>query len=116
MLPADPNGTASSDIEGFQEVTLPSASAENEHLDIRRLFQLAVAQRASDLHLVVNAPPMLRVDGQLLRTEAPAISRDEAKRLIYGLLTDRQKAQFERDLKIRAISHGALLRSSQNSR
>ncbi|MBI3311913.1 MAG: hypothetical protein HYZ88_00075, partial [Candidatus Omnitrophica bacterium] len=65
--------------------------------DIRELFRLAVKERASDLHLVVNMPPLLRVDGTLHRTELEAISRDDIKRLIYSVLTDQQQAQFERE-------------------
>ena len=65
--------------------------------DIRQLFLLAVDRRASDLHLITGLPPMLRIDGQLtMAAEVPPLTRDETKRMIYSMLTDRQKAQFER--------------------
>ncbi|MBI3324402.1 MAG: type IV pilus twitching motility protein PilT [Candidatus Omnitrophica bacterium] len=66
-------------------------------LDLRLLFQVAIDRLASDLHLTEQMPPILRVDGMLVPTDLPALGRDDTKRLIYGLLTDRQRAQFERE-------------------
>ena len=67
---------------------------------MRELFRFASEQRASDIHLTEHAPPMLRIDGELTPTALPTLARAETKRLIYSLLTDRQKAQFERDLEL----------------
>ena len=36
-------------------------------LKILQLFELMLKKRASDLHLVVDAPPVLRIDGQMVR-------------------------------------------------
>ena len=77
-----------------------SASIPHSAVDIRKLFVLAVEQHASDLHLTVNVPPVIRVDGQLKKTSLPALNREETKRLVYSLLTDRQTAQFERELEL----------------
>ncbi len=80
---------------------LPTMSGAVPSLpDIRQLFLLAVEKRASDLHLITSLPPMLRIDGQLTMTELPPLTRDETKRLIYSMLTDRQKAQFEREMEL----------------
>jgi twitching motility protein PilT len=68
--------------------------------DIRALLELAVKRGASDLHLLSNLPPMVRVHGELSGTEYPSLSREDVKRLIYSILTDRHKAQFERDLEL----------------
>lgn len=76
----------------------PAANgASADPLDIRQLFQLALDRHASDLHLTEGLPPTLRIDGALVRAELPALSRLDTKRLIYGLLTDRQKQEFERE-------------------
>ena len=69
-------------------------------LDLRELFQFAFEQRASDIHLTEHTPPMLRIDGDLHPTTIAPLTRSETKRLIYNLLTDRQKAQFERELEL----------------
>jgi len=68
--------------------------------DMRQLFELAFQQHASDIHLTEHTPPMLRIDGDLMPTALAPITREQSKRLIYSLLTDRQKSQFERDLEL----------------
>ena len=68
--------------------------------DMHQLFQLAFEQQASDIHLTEHTPPMLRIDGDLKPTALPALSRSQTKKLVYSLLTDRQKAQFERELEL----------------
>jgi twitching motility protein PilT len=52
---------------------------------------------ASDLHLTVNTPPMLRIDGKLVMTDFPSLSPEDTKSLMYSILNDEQKAVFERD-------------------
>ena len=68
--------------------------------DMRELFQLAFDRQASDIHLTEHAPPMLRVNGDLEPTTFALLTRGDTKRLVYTLLTDRQKAQFERELEL----------------
>lgn len=68
--------------------------------DMRSLFEHAFERRASDIHLTEHAPPMIRIDGNLQATGLAPLSRADTKRLIYSLLTDRQKAQFERELEL----------------
>jgi len=59
------------------------------------LLQMAVEQRASDLHLTAGLPPMLRVDGRLRALSFERLPPVECQRLIYGILNDRQIGQFE---------------------
>ena len=68
--------------------------------DMRELFQLAFERKASDIHLTEHSPPILRIDGDLVPTTLPALTRVDTKRLVYSLLNDRQKAQFERELEL----------------
>ena len=68
--------------------------------DMRELFQLAFERKASDIHLTEHSPPLLRIDGDLLPTTLPPLTRADTKRLVYSLLNDRQKAQFERELEL----------------
>jgi twitching motility protein PilT len=52
---------------------------------------------ASDLHLAVGRPPTIRVDGDLVDTAYPPLTAEETRRLIYSVLTDTQKARYERE-------------------
>jgi twitching motility protein PilT len=64
-------------------------------IDMAELLKLMVDQGASDLHITLGAPPMLRVDGLIIPTAYPKLSAEVCQRLIYSLLTDTQKQRFE---------------------
>lgn len=65
---------------------------------IDKYLKIAVEQNASDLHLIVDKPPVLRIDGQLieLENEAPLTSKT-AKEIIYPIMTPIEKDRFEVD-------------------
>ncbi len=69
-------------------------------MEIQELLSLSIEKGASDLHLTEGEPPLLRVDGSLKRTDKPLLDRDELKRLIYSVLTDMQKTEFEKELEL----------------
>jgi len=69
-------------------------------VNINTLLKLAQERGASDLHIIVDSPPMLRVDGKLLVTDLSVLNREEAKALIYSILSDEQKVSFEKDKEI----------------
>ncbi len=59
------------------------------------LLLMMVQKHASDLHLTSGAPPMLRVDGEIVATPFEKLTPDICQRLIYSLLTDQQRQTFE---------------------
>ena len=46
---------------------------------IDSFFKLMGEQKASDLHLSTNNPPMLRINGELVRVDYPALRNDEGR-------------------------------------
>ncbi len=66
-------------------------------MELRELFDLVRKQNASDLLISAGAPPMLRVDGRLLRTRTEALTPEQSKKLIYSGLSAEQKKKFESD-------------------
>jgi len=64
-------------------------------MNIQELLIEAKEQQASDLHLTVHAPPMLRIDGDLEPLDLPPLSAQDTQRLVYSLLNDTQKQKFE---------------------
>ncbi|MBI1290946.1 PilT/PilU family type 4a pilus ATPase [bacterium] len=64
-------------------------------LDITEMLRMTVEYGASDLHIVVGRPPVIRVDGNILNLEHPPLTAADTRRLIYGILTDIQKQKFE---------------------
>src|SRR3989338_2896679 len=65
--------------------------------DINTLLKLAQEKKASDLHITVTNPPVLRIDGKLCITEFSSLNREDAKDLVYSMLNNEQKSAFERD-------------------
>jgi twitching motility protein PilT len=64
-------------------------------MEIIDLLQMANDAKASDLIIVVGAPPALRVDGATRMTDLPAITPKEAERLIFSILNEQQLAQYK---------------------
>jgi twitching motility protein PilT len=64
-------------------------------ISMSELFLLMHERGASDLHLTVSAPPMLRIDGELVPTPFERLSPEVAQTLVYSLLTDAQRQRFE---------------------
>ncbi len=64
-------------------------------LDMAELLRLMTEKKASDLHIALGAPPMLRIDGQVVPTSFPKLTSEICQHLVYSLLTDTQKQRFE---------------------
>lgn len=69
------------------------------------LMKIAVERGASDLHITVGLPPMLRISGRLVPTEYPRLRPQDTKRLMYAILNDKQKETFEKTWEL-DLSHG----------
>lgn len=64
-------------------------------MSIDELFKIAIEKEASDLHLVVGMPPILRVDGLLQPiTSQPKLTNKIAQKVIFDILTEKQKEIF----------------------
>ena len=62
---------------------------------INSLFKMLQQQGASDLHISSGAPPMFRLHGEMVPLNYPPLSHDQAKNLLYEILYDHQKKDFE---------------------
>ncbi len=82
-------------MEMFRSKQDASDSAGSGGVDMKTLFDLVVARRASDPLLTAGAPPLLRINGELKATEYPEITPEDNKRLVYSILSDKQRETFE---------------------
>lgn len=64
-------------------------------MDITELLSFTVKQNASDLHLSAGVPPMIRVDGDVRRINVPAMEHKEVHGLIYDIMNDKQRKDYE---------------------
>jgi twitching motility protein PilT len=69
-------------------------------ITMEELLALMVRQGGSDLHVSVNSPPRIRVDGELLPVEHPALTAEETRRLATSVLSSDQIAKLDRELEI----------------
>ncbi|AXQ23213.1 type IV pilus twitching motility protein PilT [Acinetobacter wuhouensis] len=67
-------------------------------MDITELLAFSVKNGASDLHLSAGMPPMIRVDGEVRRINLPALEHKDVHRLVYDIMNDKQRRDFEEQL------------------
>ena len=63
-----------------------------------QLFDFAVDQQATDIHICAGAPILFRVGGKLLPIIKESLTAEQSRAISLELLTDEQQAQFEKDL------------------
>ena len=64
-------------------------------MDIAELLAFSVKNNASDLHISAGLPPMIRVDGDIRRINVPALDHKTVHSLIYDIMNDKQRKDFE---------------------
>lgn len=72
----------------------------SENLKIQQLFKLMVDSSASDLHITSGTSPGLRVHGEIIKVKTAPLNGEDTKRLIYQILTEDQKNEFEKRLEL----------------
>jgi twitching motility protein PilT len=67
-------------------------------MEIDVLFKRAVDRGASDLHLRVGLPPILRIDGRLKRQEDfPVLTNDDAMQILEQIMSQEQRIRLFAD-------------------
>ncbi len=64
-------------------------------MEITQLLEFSVQQGASDLHLSSGQPPIIRIHGDIQRIDAPAFDAEALQSMIYDVMNDEQRRQFE---------------------
>jgi len=81
--------------------TSVAAGAPEAH----RLLALARQQGASDLHVSVDAVPVLRISGRLVRLQGEPLTAERTAALLHPLLDPGQREQLERCRQLDACFH-----------
>ncbi|MEB3298599.1 MAG: type IV pilus twitching motility protein PilT [Candidatus Sericytochromatia bacterium] len=64
-------------------------------MNILDFLRNAVQKRASDIHIKVGVPPILRIDGRIVPTEYKALTPADTRQALYSLMSADQRQQFE---------------------
>ncbi|MDD3626391.1 MAG: type IV pilus twitching motility protein PilT [bacterium] len=70
-------------------------------MKIQDLLKIQVEKDASDLHIAVGVPPLLRINGKLMQLEGyPVIKPEDSRRLISSILSDIQREEYNKNHQI----------------
>ncbi len=69
-------------------------------LKVNSLLRLCVQQGGSDLHLVPNGQPLLRIDGNLRRLGEPDLSAADVGDMLLELMNEQQKKLYQKRLDV----------------
>jgi twitching motility protein PilT len=63
-------------------------------ITIDALLRELVDKEASDLHMKVGQPPVMRIHGDLVRSKHPALSREEHQEMLLGILNEERLSRL----------------------
>ncbi|MHC4610299.1 MAG: type IV pilus twitching motility protein PilT, partial [Planctomycetota bacterium] len=66
-------------------------------LHIDRLLETVIKQNASDLHLTVGRPPVVRIDGRLRNLETKVLGPDDTTGLMKSITPDRGQQEIQEE-------------------
>ena len=70
-------------------------------MDLNEVLLVALNNRASDIHLKVGQPPLLRIDGELVPLKDNAeLDASEIAKTAYQIMSERQRERFLREMEI----------------
>lgn len=85
-------------------------------MDITQLLAFTIQNNASDMHLSPGSPPIIRAYGDLKRVKTDPLESDDIRTMLYSVMTEDQRAEFERELEIDfAIAFGEKARFRVNA-
>lgn len=64
-------------------------------LTLDQLLKTVVAHDASDLHLIVDSEPQIRMSGSMTALDLPKLDKNSIQSLCYSILTEMQKKKLE---------------------
>jgi twitching motility protein PilT len=65
-------------------------------VNLHQLLKTMIEKGASDMHLTTGTPPLLRIDGSIVPLKVPPLGPIETKQLCFSVLTEEQRAHFEK--------------------
>jgi twitching motility protein PilT len=80
---------ATADVKSDGDTVLPGNAAREP--ECNKLFRMTMKFDASDLHLKVGQPPMMRLRGDIRRADMRPLTQEDMERLLLPLLNARQR-------------------------
>ncbi|MEB3188158.1 MAG: type IV pilus twitching motility protein PilT [bacterium] len=67
---------------------------------MEELLQLVFDRDGSDLHISAGVPPIIRINGKLIRTDYDPLSPEDTQRLIFSILSNDQRKGLEQTFEL----------------
>ncbi len=87
ILPGEIYGVAAAIID-ISEANRERLQLELRQVSIGGLLRYAIEEGASDIHLTLGHPPVLRKAGNLITLKSEPLNREELKKMVFSLLSD----------------------------
>ena len=81
------------EVRGVTQVEADAKPIQDAHID--DILRMAIERKASDIHLTVGLPPMMRLDGEVVPLPYTVLAPEDTRRLVYDTLTDDHIEKFE---------------------
>ena len=69
-------------------------------MEFSDILKETVRLEASDLHIAVGSPPVVRIRGQLQRLDQPPFTSQQTREVIYSILTNDQRKRLETEWQV----------------
>lgn len=93
MPPGTPQNAFQPEKKEEEEPKGPPLSLDDLHID--ELLHIVVDKNSSDLHICANSPPVLRLDGKLVRMNYDMFTPPLLQRMMYEIISDENIQKFE---------------------
>ena len=75
---------------------MESLGREMVEISLEEIAEEAVKKGASDIHITAGVPPVMRIDGKIIKMERyPVLFPKDTQKMIYSIMSEKQKRRFE---------------------
>ena len=64
-------------------------------MDFKKLLELVVQKKASDLFITAKRPPSIKVDGKLEQVSSTSLTAEQSMQIVKGIMSQKQKDEFD---------------------
>jgi twitching motility protein PilT len=82
-------------FDGQMESAIDASVPPVDDFHIDEILRMAIERKASDIHLTVGLPPMIRLDGEVVGLPFRPMVEADTRRLVYETLSDESLQKFE---------------------
>ena len=75
----------------IEEKPLAPTATPGKEPEVNKLFRMVMKHEASDLHLKVGQPPMMRIRGDIRRVEMRPLTQEDMERLFFPVLQPKHR-------------------------